>query len=137
MQRARQRDMRVRSANAGDLDGDASGAGRLRGSPARASFAGHRPVTRSCRSTMPARAQRRRAAEDRAMTFPHAFEEHLPSTSDVAELFADEISALGGTLVDVFDDGDRLLARALFADTEDVTPGDTIRGGIAIQVRGA
>ena len=70
------------------------------------------------------------------MTLPNAFEDHLPSTGDVAELFADEIAALGGTLVDVFDDGDRLLARALLLDADDVTPGDTIRGGIAIHVQG-
>ena len=70
------------------------------------------------------------------MTLPYALEDYLPSTGDVGVIVADEIAALGGTLVDVVDDGGRLFVRALLADTDDVTPGDTIHGGIAIRVQG-
>ena len=70
------------------------------------------------------------------MTLPNPFEEYLPSAGDVGTIFAEEVASFGGTLVDVVEAGERLFGRALLGQADDVTPGDTIHGGIAIRVEG-
>ena len=62
---------------------------------------------------------------------------YLPSTSDLSNAFADEIMLLGGVVPNVYDNGERLFARAVLpADTE-VRPGDHVRGGVAVRVGGS
>lgn len=70
------------------------------------------------------------------MTLPYTLEDHLPSAGDVGAIFADEVAALGGTVVDVVEQCGWLFGRALIGDSEDVTPGDTIYGGVGIHVHG-
>ena len=70
------------------------------------------------------------------MTLPNPFEEYLPSAGDVGTIFAEEVASFGGTLVDVVEAGERLFGRALLGQADDVTPGDTIHGGIAIRAEG-
>jgi hypothetical protein len=63
--------------------------------------------------------------------------EYLPGTREILDVFTDEITSLGGTVPNAYDDGARLFARAVLpADTE-VTPGDHIRAGVAVRVTGA
>ncbi len=55
------------------------------------------------------------------------------TTSEIATIFAQEISALGGTVPDTFDDGARLFMRAILPDEREVQPGDRVQGGVAIR----
>ena len=61
---------------------------------------------------------------------------YLPSTSDISEAFADEITSLGGALPDVYDDGECVFARGVLPADAEVRPGDHIRGGVALRVAG-
>jgi hypothetical protein len=61
---------------------------------------------------------------------------YLPSTRSVRDAFDEEIGALGGHVADVFDDGARLIARAVLAVDADVQPSDRIRAGVAVHVEG-
>lgn len=62
---------------------------------------------------------------------------YLPATHDIYETIVDEITSLGGVVPDVYDDGERLFARAVLpADTE-VRPGDHVRAGVAVRVTGS
>lgn len=58
---------------------------------------------------------------------------YLPTTCEIRDLFAEEISALGGTLRDTFDDGSRLFARAVLARSEEVGPRDSLSAGVALR----
>ena len=60
----------------------------------------------------------------------------LPTTRELRELLAEEARALGGTLPDVFDDGERLFARAVLPAAVEVRPRDRVRGGVAMRVVG-
>jgi hypothetical protein len=60
----------------------------------------------------------------------------LPTTEEIGVAFADEISTLGGTVTDSYDDGSRLFARALLATEGEVRPGDVIKAGIALRAAG-
>ena len=59
-----------------------------------------------------------------------------PTTQQLADAFTEEIQALGGRQSDCYDDGDRLFIRSVLALTDDVAPGDTINGGIAVRAAG-
>jgi len=61
----------------------------------------------------------------------------LLPTSDIATLFADEMSGLGGRVSDSFDDGDRLICRAILPDVRDVRPADRVNAGMALMAMGA
>jgi hypothetical protein len=61
---------------------------------------------------------------------------YFPTTSEIALVFSDEISALGGSVSDRYDDGHCLFMRAQLAAERDVTPGDTLKGGIALRTVG-
>jgi len=63
--------------------------------------------------------------------------EYLPSTREVLETFADEIASLGGAVPDVYDDGERLFARAVLPAHADVQPGDRVRAGVAVRATGS
>src|SRR5687768_730624 len=61
----------------------------------------------------------------------------VPTTHDIYETLVDEITSLGGVVPDVYDDGERLFARAVLpADTE-IRPGDHVRAGVAVRVTGS
>jgi hypothetical protein len=62
--------------------------------------------------------------------------EYQPATGTIIEAFVEEIEALGGSVPDVYDDGQRLCARAVLQSSSDVRPGDTIRGGVAVRAMG-
>jgi hypothetical protein len=62
---------------------------------------------------------------------------YFPATRDLYEAFVDEITALGGVVPDVYDDGERLFARAVLPVHTDVRPGDHVRGGVAVRAAGS
>ena len=62
--------------------------------------------------------------------------EYQPATGTIIEAFVEEIESLGGTVPDVYDDGQRLCARAVLPPIADVRPGDAIRAGVAVRVMG-
>lgn len=62
--------------------------------------------------------------------------EYQPATGTIIEAFVEEIEALGGTVPDVYDDGQRLAARAVLPPSADVRPGDSVRAGVAVRVMG-
>lgn len=62
--------------------------------------------------------------------------QYFPTTADIRAAFVEEILGLGGNVPDVYEDGERLLARAVLpADTE-ILPGDRVNGGVAVRVQG-
>ena len=62
--------------------------------------------------------------------------EYQPATGTILEAFIEEIEALGGSVPDIYDDGQRLCARAILQSSSDVRPGDAIRGGVAVRAIG-
>jgi hypothetical protein len=61
---------------------------------------------------------------------------YLPTTHDIRDAFADEITALGGSVADVHQDGERLYARAVLPAQAEVRPGDYVRAGVAVRTAG-
>ena len=55
------------------------------------------------------------------------------TTAEMRETFADEITNLGGTVTDVFDDGQRLFARSVLSRTRELLPNDRVRDGVALR----
>jgi hypothetical protein len=58
----------------------------------------------------------------------------LPAAQDIFATVDEEIALLGGTVSDAFDRGGRLFLRALLPMTDEVRPGDSVDGGIAVRV---
>ena len=61
--------------------------------------------------------------------------ELLP-TQDIGEIFADEVTRLGGRVSDAFDDGARLFTRAILPSVQEVQPADRVNGGVALMAMG-
>jgi len=61
---------------------------------------------------------------------------YFPTTSEIASAFTDEISILGGSVSDRYDDGSCLFVRAQLSAESEVAPGDTLKGGIALRTVG-
>jgi hypothetical protein len=61
--------------------------------------------------------------------------ELLP-TQDISEIFADEVTHLGGRVSDAFDDGTRLFTRAILPNVQEVQPDDRVNGGVALMALG-
>jgi hypothetical protein len=61
---------------------------------------------------------------------------YVPTTSEIALAFADEISALGGSVSDRYDDGSRLFLRAQLSAEREVSPGDALKAGVALRTVG-
>lgn len=57
----------------------------------------------------------------------------LPATREIAELFTEEITQADGSVLDRFDDGVRLLLRAVLTTTDEVRPGDALQAGVALR----
>lgn len=62
--------------------------------------------------------------------------DYQPAMSNIRETFEDEITSLGGSVADVFDDGQRLFARAVLDSQTEVRLGDAIKAGVAIRASG-
>lgn len=58
------------------------------------------------------------------------------TTGAIHEAFADEVTASGGTVAEVFDDGERLFARAVLDRTREVLPDDRFREGVGLRAAG-
>jgi hypothetical protein len=61
---------------------------------------------------------------------------YFPTTSEITRAFADEISALGGSVSDSYDDGSRLFLRAQLSAEREVGPGDVLNAGVALRAVG-
>jgi hypothetical protein len=62
---------------------------------------------------------------------PHFFDRL--TTEAIQQTFAEEITAVGGTIAEVFDDGERLFARSVLARAREVLPNDLVRDGVALR----
>jgi hypothetical protein len=58
---------------------------------------------------------------------------YLPAAPEIREALEQEALELGGTVPDVYAEGDLLFARAVLPDTVEVRPGDRIHGGVAVR----
>jgi hypothetical protein len=57
----------------------------------------------------------------------------FPTTAEIQALFAEQITAAGGTVADTFDDGARLFTRSLLPAVREVQKGDQVQGGVALR----
>ncbi|QDT51037.1 hypothetical protein Pan258_51200 [Symmachiella dynata] len=55
------------------------------------------------------------------------------TTSEISDLFVEEIESQSGRITDTFDDGLRLFQRSVFPRFEDVQPQDRLQGGVALK----
>src|SRR5438270_1566246 len=55
------------------------------------------------------------------------------TTRPIQQLFQEEISQLGGTVRDTFDDGRRLFARAVLTNFQPVGVEDDVQAGVALR----
>jgi hypothetical protein len=58
---------------------------------------------------------------------------YLPAAPEILEAFEQEVRGLGGTVRDVYAEGDLLYARAVLPGATEVRPADGIRGGVAVR----
>jgi hypothetical protein len=58
---------------------------------------------------------------------------YLPAGPEILEAFEREAGELGGTVPDVYAEGDLLYARAVLPGAGEVRPGDRIHGGVAVR----
>jgi hypothetical protein len=58
---------------------------------------------------------------------------YLPAAPEIREALEQEALELGGSVPDVYAEGDLLFARAVLPDTAEVRPGDRIHGGVAVR----
>jgi hypothetical protein len=58
---------------------------------------------------------------------------YLPAAPEILEAFEQEVRDLGGTVPDVYAEGDLLYARAVLARAAEPRPGDRIHGGVAVR----
>jgi hypothetical protein len=58
---------------------------------------------------------------------------YLPAGPEILETFEQEVRDLGGTVPDVYAEGDLLYARAVLPGTAEPRPGDRIHGGVAVR----
>jgi hypothetical protein len=58
---------------------------------------------------------------------------YLPAGPEILEAFEREVRDLGGTVPDIYAEGDMLFARAVLPGTAEVRPGDRIHGGVAVR----
>jgi hypothetical protein len=58
---------------------------------------------------------------------------YLPAGPEILEALEWEVRELGGTVPDVYAEGDLLFARAVLPDAAEARPGDRIHGGVAVR----
>ncbi len=61
---------------------------------------------------------------------------YLPATREIRETFTDVITSVGGVVSDVFENEDRLFARAVLPADGEIRPGDRVRAGVAVRAAG-
>src|SRR6266849_3041875 len=59
-----------------------------------------------------------------------------PTTRQIQDLFGAEITALGGTVSDSYDDGEQLFLRSILPGVQEVRPRDKLQGGVALRLCG-
>src|ERR1051325_1320870 len=59
------------------------------------------------------------------------------TTAHIHTLFTEEVTTLGGTVSDKFDDGTRLFTRAILPDLRDVGRDDMVKCGVALRAVGS
>jgi hypothetical protein len=57
----------------------------------------------------------------------------LPATADIKQVFVEELTSLGGTIADTYDDGSRLFLRGVLPKLLEVRSRDKIQGGVALR----
>jgi hypothetical protein len=62
---------------------------------------------------------------------------YQPAIDQIRAAFTDEITSLGGTITEVFDDGHRLVVRAVLGPGAELRPLDKVTSGVAIRVVGS
>jgi len=55
------------------------------------------------------------------------------TTTEIHEAFASEVRVAGGSVLEAFDDGQRLFARSVLPRLEEVQPRDKLQGGVALR----
>ncbi len=60
-----------------------------------------------------------------------------PTARQIHNLFSAEITALGGTVSDSYDDGERLFLRSILPGVQEARPRDKLQGGVALRLCGA
>ena len=55
------------------------------------------------------------------------------ATSEILDLFAEEIEFRSGRVTDTFDDGRRLFTRSVLPQLDEVRPNDRVQGGVALK----
>jgi hypothetical protein len=58
---------------------------------------------------------------------------YLPAAPEILEALEQEVRDLGGTVPDVYAEGDLLYARAVLPGATEVRPGDRVHGGVAVR----
>jgi hypothetical protein len=58
---------------------------------------------------------------------------YLPAAPEILETFEQQVRELGGTVPDVYAEGDLLYARAVLGGAVEARPGDRIHGGVAVR----
>jgi hypothetical protein len=58
---------------------------------------------------------------------------YLPAAPEILETFEQQVRDLGGTVPDVYAEGDLLYARAVLPGAVEARPGDRIHGGVAVR----
>ena len=56
----------------------------------------------------------------------------LPTTQEICSVAGEELSRAGGTILDLYDDGERLFLRSVLPTVREVRPGDAVKGGVAL-----
>jgi hypothetical protein len=57
----------------------------------------------------------------------------LPTTQQIKECFVQDLDQVGGTIIDNYDDGQRLILRSVLPLRCEVRPGDQLQAGIALK----
>jgi len=55
------------------------------------------------------------------------------TTREVLDLFAEEMTAVGGNVTETYDDGTMLFTRSILPGTREVSAGDRVQGGVALR----
>jgi hypothetical protein len=56
-----------------------------------------------------------------------------PTTQELLDVFTAEVTECGGRVINPYDDGRRLYARAVLPEVREVAPGDGVQGGVAMR----
>jgi hypothetical protein len=61
------------------------------------------------------------------------YDQFVPATSEIRDRFAQGLTEVGGTVIDVYDDGSRLFVRSVLPIRQEILPGDQLQAGIALK----